>query len=295
MDNLIPLYQKLLHLQNASFTRIENEEAMVAVVYRVTPSTGPQFILKICTRANDFLREVYFLNFFKGKLPVPRIMDVVQPEGGIKGAILMECLPGSLLKKTDFTDTLAYEIGSLLARIHLNRTAGYGDLIQPQDLLPGPRIYFTQKFEEGLSECSSNLPKALLEQCRGYFDTYVGLLVNVDGPCMIHRDFRAGNVIVHNGKLQGIIDWASGRASFAQDDFCPLEHGEWPATPTNKSSFLKGYASNRQVPDYSDMMPLLRLSRAVATIGCVVKSGTWDSIHAKSYQFNRTFLETFFL
>ncbi|HSW86601.1 MAG TPA: aminoglycoside phosphotransferase family protein [Rhabdochlamydiaceae bacterium] len=294
MDS-IAVYKERLHLQSFSFSLIEHEDATVATVYKITEPNGRDLILKICKRANDYLREVYFLKRLADTLPVPCILQVVQPEANVDGAILMECLPGTLLKITDFTDPLAYEIGSILARIHLNRVEGYGDLIQPYDLSHDPRIHFTLKFEEGFAECSNNLPKALLEQCRRYFDTHIDLLNSVDGPCIAHRDFRPGNVIVNEGKLQGIIDWVSARASFAEEDFCPLEHGEWPTNSTTKRSFLRGYASIRPVPDYSALMPILRLSRAFATIGFMVKIGTWDSIHSRVYQFNRRFLETFLI
>ena len=72
-----------------------------------------------------------------------------------------------------------------------------------------------------------------------------------------------------------------------------MEHGEWSDHPTNKKSFLAGYASVRPVPEYGDIMPLLRLSKAFATIGYTVKIGTWDSTHSRVYQFNRRFLEAF--
>ena len=199
---------------------------MVAVVYRATLPTGEQFILKICTRSEDYVREIYFLQHFAGILPVPRIIELSPPETGQNGAILMECLPGMIL--TELSESLAYEIGSVLARIHSNRTKGYGDLTQPETLNPDSRVYFTQKWEEGFSECSGHLSKALMEQCRGYYEAHVDLLSSVDGPCIIHRDFRPANLIVHNGKLQGIIDWASARAGFAEDDFCPMEMADGP-------------------------------------------------------------------
>ena len=239
------------------------------------------------------MREAYFLNFFADKLPVPRIIQLVEPEAHIHGAILMEYLPGTLLRTVDFTDALAYEMGSLLARIHINRVAGYGDLIHPQDLNHDPRIHFTLKFEEGLQECSKHLPKSMLEQCRRYYDIHLNLLDSVDGPCIIHRDFRPGNMIVYDGKIRGVIDWSSGRASFAEDDFCPMEHGEWPSDPTSKKSFLSGYVSIRPIPSYSAIMPFLRLNRAIATIGFTVKRGTWASSNARAYQLNRCFLEEF--
>ncbi len=41
----------------------------------------------------------------------------------------------------------------------------------------------------------------------------------MDGTCVVHRDYRPGNLIVHDGKLQGIIDWTGARTSFAEEDF----------------------------------------------------------------------------
>lgn len=126
--NLIALYQQRLDLQSATFSRINHDDAMVAIVYKITQTNDIQLVLKVCERPNNYLREAYFLQFFAGKLPVPRITQLVEPEANIHGAILMEFLPGTLLKTVDFTDALAYEMGSLLARIHINRVAGYGTL-----------------------------------------------------------------------------------------------------------------------------------------------------------------------
>ncbi len=290
MDNLITLYQQRLNLQSGTFTRIDHDDG-VGIVYKVMQPGGPQLILKICPRTQDYLREVYFLKFFAVKLSVPRIVELIEPETNINGAILMDCLPGIPL--TEVNDELAYEIGSHLARIHLNRVQAYGDLTQPQHLNADPRVNFTMKFEEGLAECRTHLPKALLEKCQHYYETHLNLLVSVDGPCIIHRDFRPGNVIVCDGKLQGIIDWASGRASFAEEDFCPVEHGEWPINPNIKESFLAGYASIRPLPDIKAIMPLLRLNRAIAIIGFTIKGRTWESSNAQVYQFNRQFIESF--
>ena len=289
MDDLLPFYREKQGLEEATFSRIDHDDAMVAIVYKVTLPGSEPLILKICTRAKDYRCELYFLNYFAGTLPVPHMVRSLPPEGDIPGAILMECLPGSPLKRAELSNQLAYEMGTLLARIHLDSAAGYGDLTRPHDLSPDPRVYFTLKFEEEFAECSHHLPPALLKRCSRYYDMHLDLLVAADGPCIIHRDFRPGNVMAHQGKLQGIIDWSSARASFAQEDFCSLEHGDWQA---HKSSFLAGYKSVRPVPDYSAMMPLLRLSKAFGVIGFTVKQGTWNKSHARLYKLNRQFLDT---
>lgn len=291
MDDFADLYRRKLNLPNAVFTYIDHEDAMVAKAFKIILPTGNEYILKACERPNDFLREVYFLQCLKKSIPVPRIIETVQPEPGISGAILMECLPGTLLSEQNLTDELAFEIGSNLARIHLHRETGFGDIIQPQTLCNDARIPFTQKFEEGYTECSDHLPKQLLEQCRRYYDTHIDLLQTVDGPCIIHRDFRPGNILVSHVKLQGIIDWSSARAGFSQEDFCPLEHGEWPS---HKNSILAGYRSIRPVPDYISIIPLLRMARAFATIGFTVKSGTWNNKHSRVYRRDRQFLDDMF-
>lgn len=48
---------------------------MVAVVYKVNVTSGKEYVLKICSRLGDYLRETYFLKSFGGKIPVPRIIQ----------------------------------------------------------------------------------------------------------------------------------------------------------------------------------------------------------------------------
>lgn len=292
---MINAYKRRLNLEHYKFSLIEHEDAIVAIVYRVTNPNGEQYILKISSRSRDYYREIYFLNYFKNVLPVAQIINVVEPSGDTHGAILMQCLSGTLLQASGITEELAYEIGAILANIHMQRTDYYGDLIESSSLSLDPKNHFTFKFEEGLIECENHLPQGLLDKCRQYYDERINLLDFVDGPCIIHRDFRPGNIIVNNGKLQGIIDWASARSSFAEDDFCPWEFGEWNTNISNKQSFLKGYASIRPVPDYEAIMPFLRLNRAIATIGFTVKRGTWNNSSARLYKINRVFLDRLFI
>jgi len=273
-------YKERFGLENAHFTLIEHDDAMVATVFKVDLENNQHLILKICSKEDDYLRELYFLNYFQGKVPVPKVIKSDSP------AILMEYLPGTILKKETLTSNLCHEIGTLLARIHLEGSPGYGDLTAPQSLSSDPRIPFRLKFEEEFEECRDHLPSTLLTNLRKYYDRHIDLLLNTDGPCIIHRDFRPGNIIANLGKVEGIIDWSAARGSFAEQDFYSLD--DW----SNKEAFLSGYASVRKVPDYERVMPLLKLAKAMGVIGFTVKRGTWENKDSKIYRLSRNYLES---
>lgn len=293
MNNL-DFYKKQFSLQNASFSLIEHEDAMVAQVYRIDKADGQKFILKICANKNHSLREIYFIKYFQDTLPVPRIIQYFEPTESIPGAILMEYIPGSILKIEGVTAQLAYQAGSLLARIHQHRQSGYGDIGAYPLLNHDPRVFFTEKFEHELSECVNHLPRDLIDACKKYFNKNINsLTLRADGPCIVHRDYRPGNIIESNGRIQAIIDWSSALSGFAQEDFCTMEHTEWSRDDSSKKNFLQGYSTIRAIPHYDEILPLLRLSKAIVIVGFIAKRG----INAKNnylYNFNRQFLENFF-
>jgi len=289
------IYRECFDLTNAQFEHIEHNDTMIAAVYRVTQTDGTQYILKICPKTDHYKHELFFLTYFANTLPVPRIISVMEPTAEYHGALLMECLPGSPVTIYEVTDALAYDMGKLLAKIHMHRTNGYGDLLYPEELCSDARQSFAFKFEEQLAECQHHLPKPLLDKHWTYYTEHLDLLKAVDGPCIIHRDFRPGNIIAHNGQLQGIIDWSTGKAGFAQEDFSSMEQGEWSKDAATKESFLSGYASIRPVPDYAKIMPLLRIGRAFAVVGYFLKNKQQDDYRNNQwYIFNLRFLETYF-
>lgn len=292
MNTPISVYRDYFGLANASFERIVHDDTLIAIVYKVTVADGIQYILKICPKADHYKHELFFLSYFANRLPVPGIVSVAEPTVQRAGALLIECLPGSPVTIYEVTQALAYDMGSLLARIHSHTAAGYGDLIYPETLQPDPREAFALKFEKHFAECRQHVAQRLLDRYWSYYQEHLDLLKQVDGPCITHRDFRPGNIIVHNGQLQGIIDWSGSRSGFAQEDFSSMEHGEWSKDSATKESFLSGYASIRPVPDYAQIMPLLRIGRALAVVGYFLKNKQEYS-NNQWYIFNRHFLESF--
>lgn len=287
-------YQELLNLNNdVEFIKIDHDEGMVATVYKVLERNGRSCILKVCESRFDYANEVYFLTYFSEQISVPKIINTVPPSKENFGAILMEYLPGNLLTPHTITKEIAFEIGKSLAIIHENQTNGFGYLNRNLELSPDPILHFKAKFEEGIEECKGHLPENIILKSLNYFNNSLKLLEQVDGPCIIHRDFRPGNIITHQNTLSGIIDWSSAKSSFAEDDFCSIEHGEWGKFNGYKNVFLDGYRSVRAVPSYHAIIPLLRLNRAIAVIGFTVKRNTWDNIHQRPYKINRKYIDVF--
>lgn len=292
VDDYVQLYRAIFDLHDTRFTKITHSDSIVAIVYKIQRNDGTNCILKICEQPEHYYKELYFLRLFADKLPVPRIIKVAPPAKNIHGAILMECLQGEILAATNLTPTLGFTIGALLAQIHQYRTVEFGDPTKPKSLLNDPRTYFAAKFNESFSECRKGLSSKLLSKCALYYQRNHDHLLAVDGPCIIHRDFRPGNVLVHKGHVSGIIDWASGRFGFAEDDLCSVEIGEWGrASFAPRIAILRGYQSVRPLPNYSAVMPLLILNRALAVIGFTVKMGTWNNRDADLYQHYKGLLQ----
>lgn len=281
--NPVP-YLELFGLQNAHFSPIEHEDAMVAVVYRVNLPDSAPLILKICDLPRHYYRELAALKLLAKMPTVPHIKASIPPAENINGAILMECISGTVPSKQPITEAVAYELGITLSQVHITRM---------QDGGFSASQYFAQKFEEHLHECEHNLPPTLLQQCRSYYDVHLDLLHEADGPCMVHGDFHPGNIIVEQGSLRGIIDWATAHNGFAEEDLYMIEGGGWDLSDMAKDAFLRGYSTIRPVPAYQKMVSLLQLSKRLAIIGFTVRTDTWKTKHAPIYETIRSRLEMF--
>lgn len=292
-------YREKFNLQKAQFQLIKQDDATNATIYKVIVPCKKPLILKICSRSEDYLRELHFIGSLYDWVLIPRIIQTIDPSIDLRGAILMEYIEGHSIQDTDWTNELAFEIGKSLACLHQNVAFGYGDPIK-QDPFKGyinvpvyPELYFKYKLEKELDECLGYLPFELIEQCKQYYNNHIHLLTKVDGACMIHGDFHPENLIVHEGKLKGIINWAKGFWGFAEQEFCQIEHFKWFVNPEHKKSFLEGYSSRRPIPNYQRIIPLLQLERALAVIRDTIASQICDNSNATLYNLNREFLDNF--
>ncbi|WP_430103640.1 phosphotransferase [Peribacillus simplex] len=72
----------------------------------------------------------------------------------------------------------------------------------------------------------------------------------MDGPCVVHMDFRPGNILVLNeSKISGLIDFESAHGGPSEIDFTKIKQYVWDVYPETKEEFILGYKSIRTLPN----------------------------------------------
>ena len=83
----------------------------------------PEGIQRVASN-DDFLNRLY------KKIPVPKLLDCLEPEGNLQGALLMEYWDGDTLSSSTLTEEQSIKMGALLAQLHEQRTDHLGDIIK---------------------------------------------------------------------------------------------------------------------------------------------------------------------
>lgn len=277
-----------------SCEEIAHDDAMSSRVYRALHQQESPLILKFSHSPDRFRRETHFLSRLSGVIPVPKLVTTLDPQDNFAGAIVMEQSKGHLLNRATFTNNEAFQLGAILGTLHMQPAPWYGDLTLPKARHSAPleaQEHLLAYFQESLDECKAILPAALLSRVVRYVHEGLYFLQEVEGPCIVHRDYRPGNAIADNGKITAIIDFENTKGSFSQEDFVLIEYLVWSKYPGTKPSFLEGYASIRPLPPLGELISYLCLIKAMGAIGFTAARGTWNTKHARIFQENLKYIE----
>lgn len=262
---------------------ITHNNAISAMVYEVLADNNDTYILKILYNNLRFKREIFCLQTVKNFLPVADIVRAFAPTGDFPGAILMTKIPGEPLQEEGLTVELAFSMGVYLAKLHEIKIDSYHDFAVPNKKIDSPLAILIAYFQESLDECKTVVRPELLRQCEQVFQTLQPAVNDFEGPNIIHRDYKPGNVLANDKQsITGIIDFENAKASFTQDDFAQMETLVWHNQPTLKPPFLQGYKSIRNLPKL-DFLPLLKMCKLLGAVGFTVARGTWHNKHAYIY------------
>lgn len=211
-------------------------------VYDVTLEQGPSLIVRIShdgPEGHD--REAWVIGECASRgIRVPRVHALRRVEVGseLRSVMVMEKLPGERLSDLDPNEVdvrrVLEEVGAWLKQLHAIPVRGLGCLdgsgvgeFETLDDWLAHVATHAHAFEE--AGRSVGLEPATI---RGWLGEIVdSLLAAPPRVTMSHNDLKAVHVLVHEGRLSGILDFGVAAAEHAANDFAKWDFREGPRFP----------------------------------------------------------------
>ncbi|MBE1876732.1 phosphotransferase family protein [Myceligenerans pegani] len=222
--------------------------------YRIRLDDGTGLVLKVApdptapglSHERDLMRtEAMFYDTASGALPVPRVVRVdFSRDAADSDWLLMTELPGRNWheQEGELSDgerrKLRRELGELTARLHRISGDAFG---YPQLGLSGSwRAAFQGMLGVLLDDAGrwdTPLPVPV-SRIRALFDANAGALDEVTTPVLVHFDLWPGNVLLHEGRITGIVD---GERALWGDPLAEMVSLALFGSIEDDDEFLSGY------------------------------------------------------
>jgi Ser/Thr protein kinase RdoA (MazF antagonist) len=250
----------------AAMQRIVHGEANE--VYGLTFERGPGVILRIARRAEGlFEKEAWAIGRCRALgVAVPEILSLqrLQADGEALELCFMERLPGerlsdSLALPRDTLRAVVRELGEQLSRMH---AIGPGDLGEAARFFENDTDDFLA-IEGDFVELGGNagLDRRALERAFRFFEA----AMTRHGPPprrLTHNDLRACHVLVHEGRLSGVIDFGQVSMDSPINEFAKWAYWEEPALPV--AWLREGYGDKSLFEaDYAELFQAFRIANAL--------------------------------
>lgn len=210
-------------------------------VYDVTLEHSASLIVRISHDVPAHDREAWVLGECASRgIPAPRVHAVrrVQVGSELRSVMVMEKLPGERLADLDRDEVDARpvleEVGAWLKQLHAIPVRGLGNL-------DGSGVGTFETLDEWLANMTTQAHT--LEEAgrsvglgpttiRGWLAEIVGTFRAAPPPLtMSHNDLLSVHVLVHDGRLSGIIDFGVAAAEPAANDFAKWDFREGARFP----------------------------------------------------------------
>lgn len=235
----------------------EVPESFSSEVYKLTLVNQADVYVKIPFNQDKLFREYEMLEKLTGIIPVPQVLDIWVGDERTAGALLLSAIEG--VPCTGVVDRqLAYQIGVYHAKLHNVTMPSYGvhgaegfRTLEDNNW----RLYIKGNFEKWQEPCQEILKPELFAKCVAHFDGVFAALPEPDGPCVVHMDFRPGNILINDNQVVGIIDYESTRGGSSEIDFTKINKYVWEVDPRVKLPYLQGYETIRPLLDLERVLP----------------------------------------
>lgn len=210
-------------------------EGEVNEVYDITPTKGNNLIVRISReKRSRFEAEKWALdNCRNAGVPVPQILLISETETSqeklhicveskIEGVSLQTIIKQNALSQNEIKD-LTINAGDILSKIHSIKTKGFGEINR---LGIGKFATWTEYMLEQKSKRDTVLTEAkkigvdtkLIQQALEILERNEDIYSRVDSR-LAHSDYGIKHMLVHNGKINGIIDFENCRGADIAYDF----------------------------------------------------------------------------
>lgn len=260
---------KLAEIFKLSVLNIEAvPESFSSEVYKLTLMNLDNVYVKIPYNRDKLVREFHMLERLKGVIPVPKVLDFWDGDEMSVGALLLSAIDG-VPCKSNIDQSLAYQIGEYHAMLHQVTLPAYGcygsDGFQVVENNSWS-LYLKNNFEKWKEPCKELLQPDLFEECITHFDSVYSALPEPDGPCVVHMDFRPGNILIKDNRVVGIIDYESARGGSSEIDFTKMNRYVWEVNPLTRLPYVQGYESVRPLPDLEKIIPFYNFYDAFSAV-----------------------------
>lgn len=162
----------------------------------------------------------------KSDIKAPKVMGQLEAGDGLGSGYIMErvngeALPYRLFKDPAYTkalDTLLEEFGATLVKIHRSDTSELSDVIHSfsaaDKLRQIERVFSTIKLNNPVIAAAFEWLKYNMPQ-------------STDRLCLVHGDFRMGNLLVDTDGLSSVLDWELAHIGLPESDLAWLCMPSW--------------------------------------------------------------------
>lgn len=265
-------------------------------VYGVTFESGLEVILRIARRAEGlFEKEAWAIGRCRALgMAAPEVLSLqrLQADGEPLEFCFLERLPGKRLSDSlslprEALHSVVCELGEQLSRMH---TIGPGDLGEAVQFFENDTDDFLAT-EGGFIALAGNagLDRRALERAFRFFEA----VTMRHGPLprrLTHNDLRACHVLVHEGRLSGVIDFGQVSMDSPINEFAKWDYWEEPALPV--AWLQEGYSDKSLFEaDYVDLFQAFRIANALWVLRWYALTGYEEGVDRAAASITRYLTE----
>ncbi len=237
-------------------------------VYALTFESGLEVILRIARRAEGlFEKEAWAIDRCRALgMAAPEVLSVQRLEADAEPleVCFLERLPGvrlsdSLTLPAETLRTVVRELGEQISRMH---AIGPGDLGEAARFFANDADDFLAMEAEFVDlGVNAGLDRQALQRAFRFFEAV--MMRHAPLPRRLtHNDFRACHVLVHDGRLSGVIDFGEVSMDSPINEFAKWAYWEGPALPV--AWLQEGYGDKALFnADYGELFQAFRLANAL--------------------------------